>query len=113
MNDLPSVPCSHGSFMNQQKLLYDAGERRYGGVDGPKAGEALMLIFPSTPSLWLVSLLLFSLLWLVSVLVAKGYTEAELSKWSLYLDSLVNPTYPQMRLSKHSPQPWMQPSPQP
>ncbi|CAD7675416.1 unnamed protein product [Nyctereutes procyonoides] len=24
INDLPSVPCSHGSFMNQQNLLYDA-----------------------------------------------------------------------------------------
>lgn len=92
MNDLPGVPCTHGSFMNQEKLLYDARERRYGVVDGPKIGEALMLISPTTPSLWLVSLLLFSLLWLVSVLIPKGCTEAELSKWSPYPDSSVNPT---------------------
>lgn len=61
-------------------------------MSGPKAEEAMMLISPTTPSLLSGSLLLFNLLWLFSVLVPRGCPEAELSAYSSYLDSSVNPT---------------------
>lgn len=102
VNDLPGVPYSHGSFRNQQKFIHDVGPEDV-WAKGRESSEAG---FYHNPSCWLTSLFLFSLLWLVSVRIPKGCIEEELSKWSPYLDSSVNPTYPQMRLSKHSPQPW-------
>lgn len=67
------------------------GERRYGVVGEPKAEEAMILMSPTTPSVFLVSLLLFSLLWLFSVLVPRGCPEAEISTCSSYLDSSRTP----------------------